>query len=225
MADILLLGTPYVRRKAVDPGKALYRYQRDAIVAIGDTCPGKELRWVDADGLLVAQGEVLTQVGVDMLAASGLINERVLTIDGADYQYRLLHVIPGEYGEPCEWEVLQQAYPGVWIFDKDEVGFWGNEGAYFNKHGFSDDPQWKECRWGWRPVLKPIIRISPDMVGKCLFVSTGMGCLQGELAELTDYDLVFRDVVTTNLPPDHILRLPGGELVLERKAVRQLREV
>ena len=51
-----------------------------------------------------------------------------------------------------------------------------------------------------------------------------MGCLQGELAELTDYDLVFRDVVTTNLPPDHILRLPGGELVLERKAVRQLRE-
>ena len=56
MADILLLGSPYVRGKVAEPGKSMYRYRQDAPITIGDTYSGKALRWVEANGLLVAQG-------------------------------------------------------------------------------------------------------------------------------------------------------------------------
>lgn len=133
MADILLLGSPYVRGKVAAPGKSMYRYRQDAPITIGDTYSGKALRWVEANGLLVAQGEVLTRVSRKMLAVSGLDQDCTLTIDGDEYKYRLLCVAPGKSGEPCEWEALQQAYPGVWMFDDNEIGIWGQEGVYLNK--------------------------------------------------------------------------------------------
>ena len=55
MADILLLGSPYVRGKVAAPGKSMYRYRQDAPITIGDNYSGKALRWVEANGLLVAQ--------------------------------------------------------------------------------------------------------------------------------------------------------------------------
>lgn len=223
MANIRLLGTPYVRGKAVAPGKRLHRYRQDAPITIGDTCPGQELHWIDTGELLVAQSEVLTGVSLNMLAASSLTNDGIVSIDGETYKCQLLQVAPREDGLPCEWEDLQQAYPDVWIFSSNAVGIWGKEGAYFNRGGFSDS-QPPQAVFGWRPVLEHLLKLSPAMVGKYLFASVGRGSLHGELIELTDYDLVFRDVVATNLPTNHILRLPGGELVLERKAVRQVRE-
>lgn len=224
MADITLLGSPYVRCKAVEPGKSMARYRDDAPLAIGDTCPGKELRWIEANGLLVAQGEVLTGVSRKMLAASGLDQECTLTIDGQEYKYRLLRVAPGENNEPSEWDSLQQTYPGVWMFGNNEVGIWGQEGVYFNESGFFAN-QPKEAGFGWRPVLERIILFTPDMVGKCLWVSTGLGSLQGELVEITDYDLVFRKAVATNLPPEHFSVFPGDRLVLEKAAVKRVKEV
>ena len=224
MADITLLGSPYVRGNVVEPGKSMFRYRYDAPLAIGDTCPGKELRWVEANGLLVAQGEVLTGVSRKMLAASGLDQECTLTIDGNEYKYRLLYVVPGNAGEACEWEILQQAYPGVWMFNRNMLGFWGQEGVYFNESGFSSS-QSEEAGFGWRPILERIILFTPDMVGKCLWVSTGLGSLQGELVEITDYDLVFRKAVATNLPPEHFSVFLGDRLVLEKAAVKRVKEV
>lgn len=61
MADILLLGSPYVRGKVAAPGKSMYRYRQDAPITIGDTYSGKALRWVEANGLLVAQGRCLPE--------------------------------------------------------------------------------------------------------------------------------------------------------------------
>lgn len=224
MADITLLGSPYVRGNVVEPEKSMFRYRYDAPLAIGDTCPGKELRWVEANGLLVAQGEVLTGVSRKMLAASGLDQECTLTIDGNEYKYRLLYVVPGNAGETCEWEILQQAYPGVWMFNRNMLGFWGQEGVYFNESGFSSS-QSEEAGFGWRPVLERIILFTPDMVGKCLWVSTGLGSLQGELVEITDYDLVFCKAVATNLPPEHFSVFLGDRLVLEKAAVKRVKEV
>ena len=63
MADIVLLGSPYVYGKAVEPRKPMFSYRIDTPITIGDTCPGKELRWVEASGLLVAQSDVLHQLG------------------------------------------------------------------------------------------------------------------------------------------------------------------
>ena len=227
MADILLLGSPYVRGKVAAPGKSMYRYRQDAPITIGDTYSGKALRWVEANGLLVAQGEVLTSVSRKMLAASGLDQDCTLTIDGDEYKYRLLRVAPGKGGEPSEWDALQQAYPGVWMFSRNMLGLWGQEGIYFNESGFSsmrsDRPE--ETIFGWRPVLERIILVSPDMVGKCLWVSTGMGSLQGDLVEMTDYDLVFRKAFATDLPPEHFSILPGDRLVLEKAVVKRVKEV
>lgn len=228
MADILLLGSPYVRGKVAAPGKSMYRYRQDAPITIGDTYSGKALRWVEANGLLVAQGEVLTRVSRKMLAVSGLDQDCTLTIDGDEYKYRLLCVAPGKSGEPCEWEALQQAYPGVWMFDDNEIGIWGQEGVYLNKKAALGAHFWQqlpESKFGWRPVLERIILVSPDMVGKCLLVSTGMGSLQGELVEMTDYDLVFRKAFATDLPPEHFSILPGDRLVLEKAVVKRVKEV
>lgn len=63
------------------------------------------------------------------------------------------------------------------------------------------------------------------MVGKCLWVSTEQGSLQGELVEITDYDLLFRKVSATNLPWEHISPLPGGSMIMEKMAVKQVKEV
>lgn len=224
MADITLLGSPYVRGNVVEPGKSMFRYRYDAPLAIGDTCPGKELRWVEANGLLVAQGEVLTGVSRKMLAASGLDQECTLTIDGNEYKYRLLRVAPGPNGQQSEWEDLQLAYPGVWMFSRNMLGLWGQEGVYFTESGFTAS-QPKEAGFGWRPVLERIILFTPDMVGKCLWVSTGMGSLQGKLVEITDYDLVFCKAVATNLPPEHFSVFLGDRLVLEKAAVKRVKEV
>lgn len=224
MADILLLGSPYVRGKVAEPGKSMYRYRQDAPITIGDTYSGKTLRWVEANGLLVAQGELLTGVSRKMLAASGLDQECTLTIDGDEYRYRLLHVAPGNNNEPSEWDSLQQSYPGVWMFNSNMLGFWGQEGVYFNESGFyANQPE--VAGFGWRPVLERIILFTPDMVGKCLWVSTEMGSLQGELVEMTDYDLVFRKAFATNLPPERFSILPGDQLVLEKSAVKRVKEV
>lgn len=225
MADIVLLGSPYVYGKAVEPRKPMFSYRIDTPITIGDTCPGKELRWVEASGLLVAQSDVLAWVCRKQLSINGLDQECTLTIDGGKYKYRLLHAAPGKAGEPCEWEALQQAYPGVWIYDLNLRGFFGQEGAYLHEGGFSKTVRPEEGGFGWRPVLERIVELTPDMVGKCLWVSTGTGSLQGELAEMTDYDLVFRRAFATNLPPEHFSVFPGDRLVLEKAAVKRVKEV
>ena len=54
MADIRLLGTPYIRGNAMQVGKKLVRYRTDAPLTIGDTVPGNEIPWIEVDGLLIA---------------------------------------------------------------------------------------------------------------------------------------------------------------------------
>ena len=104
------------------------------------------------------------------------------------------------------------------------LGFWGQEGVYFNESGFyANQPE--VAGGGWRPVLERIILFTPGMVGKCLWVSTEMGSLQGELVEMTDYDLVFRKAFATNLPLERFSILPGDRLVLEKAAVKRVKEV
>ena len=74
MADVRLLGTPYIRGKAVPVGKKLVQYRTDAPLTIGDTVLGNEIPWIEVNGLLVAQKNVLRGVFRQMLANSGLIH-------------------------------------------------------------------------------------------------------------------------------------------------------
>lgn len=80
MANVRLLGTPYIRGKAMQVGKKIVRYRTDAPLTIGDTVPGNEIPWIEVDGLLIAQKNVLRGVFRQMLANSGLIKaDRLLS--------------------------------------------------------------------------------------------------------------------------------------------------
>lgn len=223
MADIRLLGTPYIRGKAVPVGKKLVRYQADAPLTIGDTVPGNEIPWIEVNGLLVAQKNVLRGVFRQMLSNSDLIYGTQVTIDGSIYWCRLLS-IDDKGGEASEWDILREAVPDApWQF---AGAVWGREGLCMMPQGtIYTIPG--DSGYGWWPVLEPCTLLCADLVGKRVEVFYNGGSLRGVLAELTDYDLVFTDAYARNLPLSsrQASWWTGGVAVLERGIVERIVEL
>lgn len=222
MADIRLLGTPYIRGKAVPVGKKLVRYRTDTPLTIGDTVPGNEISWIEVGGILVAQKNVLRGVFRQMLSNSELIHGAQVTIDGSTYRCRLLS-IDDKDDNPSEWDTIREAVPDApWQFG----------GAIWAREGLCIMPQGNvytipgDSGYGWWPVLEPYTALSPGLIGKRLEVFYEGGSLRGVLVELTDYDLVFSDAYARNLPlsSGHASWGPGVA-ILDRGFVQRIVEL
>ena len=72
-------------------------------LTLGDTVPGKEIRWLEFKNLLIADRCVCTGISWDDLRQAGLLDGKPVKIDGKDYLCRSLKVgsMPGE---PNEWD-------------------------------------------------------------------------------------------------------------------------
>lgn len=223
MANVRLLGTPYIRGKAMQVGKKIVRYRTDAPLTIGDTVPGNEIPWIEVDGLLIAQKNVLQGVFRQMLANSGLIQGSQVTIDGSIYRCRLLS-IDDKDGEPCEWDMIREVVPDApWQFGGS---IWAQEGLCLFPSGvIYCIPE--DSGYGWWPVLEPCSVLSADLIGKRVEAIYDKGSLRGVLVELTDYDLVFQDAFATNLPlsSGQASWGPGGVAVLKRGIVDRIVEL
>lgn len=195
MADIRLLGTPYIRGKAVPVGKKLVRYRTDTPLTIGDTVPGNEISWIEVGGILVAQKNVLQRVSRQMLSNSGLVHGAQVTIDGSTYRCRLLS-IDDKDDNPSEWDTIREAVPDApWQFG----AIWAQEGLCLFPSGVIYTIP-GDSGYGWWPVLEPCSVLSADLIGKRVEAIYERGSLRGVLVEITDYDLVFQDAFATNMP-------------------------
>lgn len=221
MADIQLLGTVYVRGMATIPGKSLSRYRNPerTPITILNTENGNGIRWIEVNGLLVAQQELLTHISWEMLEANGLVSGKHMIIDGWPYKCRLLQT-ESKNGQPSEWDILRKSFPDCWKFDTRS--FWGCDKLWTidaSIAGYS--PILPHCV-GWRPVLEADFQLSENLVGNHITVRVGHGILQGTLIELTEYDLVFQDVIAAHMANENFRLLSGNKMIVSREAISNI---
>ncbi len=137
-------------------------------LTIGDTVPGKEITWVEVNGLLIADRCICTYISAECLDDLGFTAGRAITIDGQQYLCRLLKV-GTEQNVPNEWDAALDATSeddNLWHWKNFD--FWGQEpveGAPAHRalRGYASARNWY-YNWasfrfvtvGFRPVLETL---------------------------------------------------------------------
>lgn len=197
------LGSVYINGEAVAPASDA---EGESAICLGNTVPGKELQWIQAGNMLVADRCACFGVWWDTMNELGYIFGTVVQIDGRPYLCRSLRI--GERKtDHNEWDSLleqfgednrrwhwkkafffgQESLPGhpefCMIRGYNEAQFWYN----WEKKGYNPEV-------GFRPVLEPIIAdLDTISVGSSIKVYGNQGeFLEGSLAEFDDYDLVLK---------------------------------
>jgi len=207
--------------------------------AIGNTVKGKEVSWVNVNGLLVADHVVCIDISWDNLNQQGLIFGKIVTIDGIPYFCRSLKVGSTE-GIPNEWDnILDATGEDDSLWHWENVFFWGQETS---KYGTSR-PVNKACRsnlsarcWsydlasgrdpalGFRPALEPLVPdslISDSLIGTTVNTHGCSGTISGVLTGFTDFDLFLSPTPDSTPEP----KLPwccqekDGTIIIDRSAV------
>lgn len=198
-------GSAYIGGDSVVPG-ATYDFEGpDAPpISLGSTVPGKEIRWILAGGTLIADRNLLLNVGWDYLNFSDMVFGKRIVVDGRDYKVRLLR--DGREGRPSDWDNLLNAAENQnhlinwWEakslgIDQDEDDprlrvCWGHERAGCRDHVYFND---QAPFFGWRPVLElPNLnsRLDANLIGKGVLVRSRKGTtIEGIVGDDTDYDL------------------------------------
>lgn len=204
------IGSLYFDGTPVKPGLLCENHQ----FTIGDTVPGKELRWIQDGNILVANRVICTGISWDNLNQRGFVFGVPVCIDGKRYLCRCLKV-GTRVDVSNEWDDLLRKYGqdnATWHW-KGQY-FWGQE-IPEEYHGL------RSCRgggtafgWsfggeeatsgnvGWRPVLEPLDEAEPsnDLLGSRFKVYGPQGApVTGELSGFDDYDLVLS---TADIPED-----------------------
>ena len=210
---------------------------------LGDTRPGFEIEWVHLNGLYVAKRNLRSSISWDALSAEGLIFGKEITIDGRPFLCRVPQIgldedarLRGETGAN-EWSRIVDATSadaGFWCWTS--CWSWAQEsmspkGKGMTEHkgcfGYMSAKMWgwqppnrKSNIIGWRPILEPIVRLSPDMIGKLVLVKFNDIEISGCLIEFTDYDLILEfPVPVPNMEAGAICLNNGFRWVLERDRV------
>jgi len=93
------------------------------LLTIGDTIPGKEITWVEVNGLLIADRCVCTHISGFQLKSMGYANGKPVEIDAQRYLCRLLKVGTAP-DVPNEWDAALDA-------TGEDNGLWHWKGALF----------------------------------------------------------------------------------------------
>lgn len=224
MADIMLLGSIYVRNKPVQVGKNVGRYKADAPIIIGDTACGLECRWIMANGLFVADQPFLVGMTFRHMRDRNFHMGVEMRIDGSLYRCRLMKTDPDEDGQPSEWDQLKGQLLPVWGKITSVVAM--REGVVSIRDGEARPIVYTYAPCSWFPVLEPLspVVLSEEAIGKSLIVSVGECVVSGMLESITDYDIVMSKVIASKVAPEHMLRIGNGKMVITRDAVWAIRE-
>lgn len=198
-------GSAYIGGDSVVPG-ATYDFEGpDAPpISLGSTVPGKEIRWILAGGTLIADRNLLLNVGWDYLNFSDMVFGKRIVVDGRNYKVRLLKA--EREGRPSDWANLLSA-----IENQDHlIDWWSAKSLGIDQD--KDDPRLKICwggdqlgrcnyvyfndqapNFGWRPVLElPNLNGGAirNLIGKDVLVRSRKGItIEGIIGDDTDYDL------------------------------------
>jgi len=208
-------------------------------LTIGDTVKGKEISWVNVNGLLVADHVVCTDISWDGLNKQGFIFGKKVTIDGIPYFCRSLKV-GNTKGIPNEWDNILDAtgeYNSLWHWKN--VFFWGQETTKYGishtasraNRGYISARYWSHdsaadryVNVGFRPALEPLLSdplISDSLIGTTINTHGCSGTISGVLTRFTDYDL-FLSPTPDSTPEPKLLwccQQEDGTIIIDRSAV------
>jgi len=205
-------------------------------LSIGNTVKGKEISWVNVNGLLVADHVICTNISWDDLDQQGFIFGKKVTIDGIPYFCRSLNVGSGESG-PNEWDnILDTTGEDDSLWHWNNFFFWGQETSkyvmtYHAYRGGSSARNWlhnnasyRFVSVGFRTALEPLVPdslISDSLVGTTIKAYGSGGNIFGTLSGFTDYDLFLsptpESTPESNLP--WFCRQEDGTVIIDRSAV------
>ena len=207
-------------------------------ITIGPTIPGKELKWVDAGEILVADRCVCLDISWDDLNALGFVFGHPVWIDNEPYLCRCLKV-GNQLSKTNEWDrLLEQFGKGNDLWNAKGQYFFGQEtvlGQELNRmvrggdravdNGHLDHTS-RLTYVGFRPVLEPLapsIRLDEALIGTRIEVWGSQALsVKGQLAGLDDYDMVLRDV--SGLLDDCCwAHLDGSNAIISKKKVSYIR--
>ena len=213
-------GSAYIGGDSVVPG-ATYDFEGpDAPpISLGSTVPGKEIQWILAGGTLIADRNLILNVGWDYLNHFDLVFGKKIVIDGRDYKVRLLRA--GREGRLSDWTNLL-----IVVRDQDFLLNW-REAKSLGIDQDKDDPRLKICwggdqlgrcnyvyfndqapNFGWRPVLElPNLNggATASLTGKGVLIRSRKGTIiEGIVVNNTDYDLSIYGgkIISDNFKPE-----------------------
>lgn len=207
MAEIIKLGSLYFGGQ---PQKIGTKYNGERIT-LGPAAAGKEIQWVKAHGLLIADRCVCTDISWEQLDDQGLVFGTLIQIDETTYLCRCL-TVGAEEDVPNEWDtVLDEAGEDVEIWHWSGQYFWGqetleNQASRRAVRGYCLARYWgntsasnRYVGLGFRPALEPLGSepCSPEtLIGKTIRLYGPRGAsLEGRLQDVDDYDFVLTPVV------------------------------
>ena len=140
----------------------------DQVLDIGNTVPGKEITWVEVNGLLIADRCVCVNISAEQLDSLGFTAGKTISIDGHKYMCRLLKV-GAEPDVPNEWDAAMYVTSeddDLWHWK--DMYFWGQEPVdgspatralrgYFSARNWSNrNATFRFALVGFRPALEPL---------------------------------------------------------------------
>ncbi len=137
-------------------------------LTIGNTVPGKEITWVDVNGLLIADRCVCLRINAEQLDGLRFTAGKTISIDGQRYLCRLLKV-GAERDVPNEWDAaLDATSEDDKLWHWKDAFFWGQEpvkgwAAIRTLRGDNSARRWRyfsasyrNVLVGFRPALEPL---------------------------------------------------------------------
>lgn len=233
MAAIVSMGSLYFNGEAQAVGVS---YNGETI-SFEDTVPGKEIQWVNVNGLLIADRCLCNNISWEQLNALGLVLGSIIRIDGEFYFCRCLKVGAKE-GDPNEWDTaLDVAGDSNELWHWNRQFFWGqettNSTSYRGVRGYHSARRWRygtaslrHVGVGFRPALEPLDTkpCPPDsLIGKEVRIyGPGWAALEGCLLDADDYDLILRP---TSIVPEGCSWVcwDGSQLTVDRASVSWLK--
>jgi len=205
-------------------------------LSIGNTVKGKEISWVNVNGLLVADHIICINISWNNLSQQGFIFGKKVSIDGNLYLCRCLKV--GSNGRTAnEWDdILDATSEDDSLWHWEDAFFWGQETSKLNMarraaRGYTSARYWgsglasyRSVYIGFRPALDPLVPdylISDSQVGTTINVYGNDGDISGVLCGFTDYDLFLSPTADNAQIPDYpwCFQQEDGTIIIDRFAV------
>lgn len=208
----------------------------EAKLGFGDTVPGMEFEWVEADNLLVGRDFACIGISWTKLNAQKLVLGQLTQIDGQYFMCRCLKVGTTD-SEDSEWvNILKSCGDTTDIWGSRNDPFWGQEEHPFSPvfrmmgrregriHAYANRDA--ACsNFGFRPVLEPVkYAIDLDLYHavhenvKLWFPFGPIECpIEGTLIECSDYDITIQTKQRLRLEEKQpYIYQDGDEIVINR---------
>lgn len=229
MATLIIMGSLYLGGYPSGLGT---EYQSGQSIEIGKSVLGKEISWVVANGMLVANRCILTKVSWMDLNDNELALGKEINIGGVRCVARLPRVGVKE-GVPNEWDAaLDVAGEDDDLWHWKDSYFWGREipeivssravRGRLSARNWNGSHAKNRGALGFRPVLLPLHtdRLGDVMAGNTVVLWGGQNIVFGQLEQITDYEVVLSHWDGALSSADNFsVQISKGQLVVDRGSI------